>query len=88
MALSIARRLEGEPQEIPNKGNFPLQAVVFEPGGNELIDALRASRGPAKPSEALEPEPFSLNELEWKRYEKQRDAARKYAEENDLRGTF
>lgn len=41
-----------------------------------------------RPLEPLEPVPYSLSALEWGEYIIKRDAARDYAAENDLRGTF
>lgn len=85
MVLSL--RKEVEPQAVNKRDSLPLHSVVYE-AKPEFLDSLRTNRDTVRPIEPFEPAPFSLNELEWKRYEKQRDAARAYALENDLRGTF
>ncbi|MCL4387222.1 hypothetical protein M1307_02375 [Patescibacteria group bacterium] len=41
-----------------------------------------------RPLEPIEPTPNSLSDENWNKYVKQRDDARAYAIENDLRGTF
>ena len=41
-----------------------------------------------RPLEPLEPRPYELNAKEWELYVAKRDAARAFAKENDLRGTF
>ena len=44
--------------------------------------------GTPRPLEPLEPKPFDLNKEQWDEYVRRRDAARRFAIDNDLRGTF
>jgi len=88
MTEALLEREEVEPQTDSERASFPLHAVVYEARPKQFSDRLRASKNTFRPIEPIEPEPYSLNELDWRRYEKQRDAARVYAAENDLRGTF
>ncbi len=88
MALSFPERREGAPFEVLENKPLPLTEVVFEPRPQAPISPLLPSMNSSKPLEPLEPAPFSINGLEYKRYEKARDEARAYAAENDLRGTF
>jgi len=85
MALSFrAGGSERAPQEISAEKPPLLSQVVFEahPQGptSDLLTTLDSTR----PLEPVEPEPYSSNELEWKRYLKARDAARTAIEKDAL----
>lgn len=88
MAFSVrASRSETTPHEISaKKPPLPLSEVVFEAQPQNPTSNLLLTMNSSKPLEPIEPKPYSLSELEWKRYERARDTAREFAAKNDLSG--
>ena len=86
--LSIVHGVEDNPAPLADKTDQPDYSALLAKTQKKTYSVRPLLNLEERPLEPLEPEPFKATAMEWAEYVIKRDAARAYAAENDLRGTF